>query len=101
MTTCSSDLTPWDRNQSDWLTGTVTANVTLDAQPVHVSFDEVTFIEAEWTGPTGVTRGWQAYITPDDLPPTVIACEVVVRVQDTSGPEPVDVYLRAGIMTLD
>lgn len=101
MTTCSCTDKPtlWPREQTDWLTGTVTVNVTIDTQPVSVSIDSgTTFLDAEWTGSAGTTRGWQARVIPADVP-AGLTYQVVVKVHDTSGPDPVDVLLDAGTIT--
>jgi hypothetical protein len=100
MTSCCTDLpATWSRLQSDYLTGTVTVNVTIDSQPVAITFDNgTTFLDAEWLGSPGTTRTWQAYVTPEDLPEDTTV-DVQVRIQDDSGPEPVDAFLDAGTIT--
>lgn len=95
---CTNDIIEWDRDQRDWLTGAVTVNVEIDAQPVEISFDGETWITAEWTGSPGMTRIWQAYITPDDIPPG-LTYEVTVRITDDNGPQPVEAHLDAGTIT--
>lgn len=97
-TCCSTDHPQWDRDQSDYLTGSVSVNVPIVSQDVAISFDGVTWITAEWTGSPGNSRNWEAYLTPGDIPAGQ-SYEVTVRITDTSGPEPVEAHLNAGTIT--
>lgn len=101
MTCDTATLTnlEWRREQSDWMQGDVSVNVVINAQPVAITFDGVTYIDAEWMGAPGTTRSWQAYVTPADIPAGVLTTEVVVRIKDTSGPQPVEALLPAGTIT--
>lgn len=97
--TCTVHNPEWNPLQSDWFTGTATLNVSIDAQTVAVSVDSgTTFLDAAWVGDPGLTRAWQVYLTPD-LIPAGLTYQVIVRVGDNSGPEPVSVFLDAGTIT--
>lgn len=101
MSTCCVDkITEWPRAASDFLGGTVEVNVTIDTQPVAITFDGgTTFIDAEWVGAAGTTRDWLAYITPDLLP-DAMTVEVFVRITDDSDPlHPVTALIEAGTIT--
>lgn len=100
MTTCTTETDiEWPTGQSDWLTGTATVNITIDTQTVEVSIDSgQTYVAASWVGSPAMSREWQAYVTPADLP-AGMTYEVLVKIHDTTGPSPVDVILPAGTIT--
>lgn len=88
--------TTWTRGTTEYLTGTVTADVTLDTQPVAVTFDKTTFVTAAWTGTAGTTRGWQVLLTDTNLP---VNNQSFVYVRVTDNPE-IPLF-RAGILTFN
>lgn len=99
-TCCVDELVEWPRASSDYLLGTVniSSGVTITTQPVAITFDGVTFIDAEWQGSPGTSRDWMAYLTPGDLPAGQ-TYDVVVRITDTSGEEPVEALITVGTIT--
>lgn len=75
------------------LSVSVTADVTLDAQPVEISFDRSTWLSATWIGTAGTTRSAQVLLDATNLP-SVGNWPVFVRVTDD--PE-IPVMLAGGI----
>lgn len=95
MTTCTDSSRTWVRGTIEYLEGTATANVELDAQPVAITLDRAgdTFIPSQWEGTgtwnagnTEFTRTWRTVnpVTDADLP-GFESGEVYVRI--TSTPE--------------
>lgn len=54
---------------TEFLTVTVTSNLTLDAQPVYISFDRTEWLTASWTGAAGTTRSARVLLDSTNLPP--------------------------------
>lgn len=101
ITNCSHDhVTEWVRESRDLMGGDVAVDVTIDAQPVAITFDDgLTFVDADWVGPPDMTRTWLAYITPELLP-AAMTVEVLVRITDDTDPgQPIEAYFPAGTIT--
>lgn len=80
----------------EYLSGTVTANVTIGADVVAVSFDRVTWYPAAWTGPTGTTQTWQLLLGALVPLPSTTNSTVFVRVTDN----PEAPVMNAGTLTV-
>jgi hypothetical protein len=80
----------------EYLSVSVTADVTLDTQPVEFSFDRSTWHAATWLGTAGTTRSAQVLLDETNLP-SVGNWPVFVRVTDS--PE-IPVMLAGGIKVL-
>lgn len=85
MTTCTVDepRIVW-RNSEEWIDVEVTADVVIDAQPVHMSFipHPYNWIVATWQGAPGNVRTASVMGTDANLPDD--NTEVFVRITDTS-----------------
>jgi hypothetical protein len=79
----------------EYLTVTVTADVTLDTQPVDISFDRQVWVTAAWQGSSGTTRDARALIDGTNVPAPGV-WPVYVRITDS--PETPVVY--AGSVTV-
>lgn len=66
---------------TEYLTVTVYATVTLDAQAVHFSFDRATWIAATWLGTAATQRQARALINAGNIP-AVGTATLYVRVND-------------------
>ena len=67
---------------TEYLSVTVYAGVTLDAQVVALSFDRSTWISAAWTGTAATQRQARALINAGNIP-AVGTYAVYVRVTDS------------------
>lgn len=56
------------RGTTEYLYVTVTANATLDTQPIAVSFDKTNWITASWVGTAGTTRKARVLVSDLNLP---------------------------------
>lgn len=65
----------------EYLSVTVTADVTLDAQPVAISFDRTTWVACTWQGTAGLTRTASVLANDANLPAT--NSPVFVKVTDS------------------
>ena len=66
---------------TEYVTATVYAGVTLDAQAVHLSFDRSTWIAATWIGSAATQRQAKALINAGNLP-VAGTYDLYVRVND-------------------
>lgn len=84
------------RGTQEYRKVTVTADVTLDTQPVAFSLDGgTTWLDAEWTGSTGMTRTARILLGPDNTPDRRSGA-VEVRVTD----DPEIPWIKAGTYTI-
>jgi hypothetical protein len=82
------------RDSVEYLTVSVTADVTLDTQAVKISVDgKTTWLTAAWIGTAGTTRSCRVLLDNTNMPP---AGERQVFVQVTDTPE-IPVFAAAGI----
>lgn len=87
MTCATPETDNWTRGTVEYLQYAIKADVELNTQPVHFTFDRVTFLAAEWIGtdtevsPGVHQRTARLLVTDDDLPDG-FAAEVYVRVTD-------------------
>lgn len=73
------------RDSIEYISATVTADVTLDAQAVKISVDDkATWLTAAWTGDPGTTRSCRVLLNGTNMP---AAGERPVFVQITDSPE--------------
>lgn len=71
------------RGSTEYLTVSVTADITLDAQPVAFSFDRTIWLPAEWVGTAGTTRSARLLVSDTNLPaPPTTSTAVYVKVTD-------------------
>ena len=68
---------------TEYLTVTVYASVSLDAQAVHLSFDRTTWIAATWLGTAATQRQARALVNSGNMPAaTTTPYTLYVRVND-------------------
>lgn len=72
----------------------VTSDMEIDLQPVHISFDRTTWLPATWLGAPGLQRTCQVLIDDTNIP--AHTAPVYVRVTDT----PEIPILKAGFVTI-
>ena len=82
------------RGSIEYISVSVTSDVTLDAQPVAISVDgQVTWLTAAWTGSPGTTRSARVLLNVTNMP---VAGESQVYVKVTDSPE-VPIFAAAGV----
>lgn len=98
MTTCTTDDTRViQRGTTEYLKIELTADVTLDAQPVAFSLDdEATWLTAEGVGSPGLVRTYRHLLLPAEQPDGE-QVEVLVRITDN----PEIVIISAGTLTIE
>lgn len=84
------------RGSTEYLKVELTADVTLDAQPVAFSLDDgTTWLAAEAVGSAEMTRTYRHLLLPDEVP-TGYSFQVLVRITDN----PEIPILSAGYLTV-
>lgn len=83
------------RGTTEYVEAEVSCSVPLTTQPVWISLDKKTWVEAEWTGTPGNVRIARAKFLPVHLTRPGLAT-VYVKVEDTAEVP----YLRAGSVNI-
>jgi hypothetical protein len=72
------------RRSTEYQVVTVTANNTLDTQPVEISVDnQATWLTAAWTGSPGTTRSARVLLNGSNMPAASSPHPVFVRLTDS------------------
>ena len=72
------------RTSTEYLEASITADVTLNTQPVEISVDnQATWLTASWVGTAGTTRTARVLLQPNVNMPTAGKRPVFVRLTDS------------------
>lgn len=96
MTCTTEDTRTIHRGTTEYLKVELTADVTLDTQPVEFSLDDgTTWLTAEGIGAAAMTRTYRHLLLPEEQPAGSVV-EVLVRITDN----PEIPIINAGSLTI-